>query len=253
MPTPSDFGRQGKPPSHPELLDWLARRFIDGGWSVKAMHRLILLSSTYRLSSADRAENLRVDPDNVYLWKHGRRRLDAEAIRDSLLSLADTLDRSPGGPHPFPAQTTWNFTQHNPFKAEYETRRRSVYLMTQRIQRHSFLGLFDGPDTNAGTAQRGSSTTTLQALYLLNNPFVHEQAGKFAARLMRERTEDPERVERAFLLALSRPASEEERTRSLEYLAQVRQKARAAGQPEGIGWESLARALLLSSEFVYVD
>ncbi len=113
-----------------------------------------------------------------------RRRLDAESIRDTLLALGGNLDSSPAGPHPFPPQHDWNFTQHNPFKAVYDTNRRSVYLMTQRIQRHPFLAIFDGADPSASTPARTTSTTPLQSLYLLNDPFVHEQSRRVADRVM---------------------------------------------------------------------
>jgi mono/diheme cytochrome c family protein len=257
VPTASNFGKQGQPPTHPELLDYLTRRFIESGWSVKAMHRLIMLSQTYQLASRDHAGNLKTDPDNVYRWRFDRRRLDAESIRDAMLAVSGALDRTPGGPHPFPDQTTWNFTQHNPFKAVYETDRRSVYLMTQRIQRHPYLALFDGPDTNASTAQRNTSTTPLQALFLLNDPFVHEQARKFAARLLAERSDDGSRVERAYLLALGRPPTADERAASQDYLARARAKLQSAGTPADrltpLAWESYVRALLMTNEFVYVN
>src|SRR5262249_12180950 len=171
------------------------------GGSVRAMQRLMVLSATYRQASGERDEVRLGDPDNALLSRFQRRRLDAEAIRDSLLALGGLLDRSPGGPHPFPDPSTWNFTQHNPFKAVYDTDRRSVYLMTQRIQRHPYLALFDGADTNASTARRLSSTTPLQALYLMNDPFAHRAARGFAARLMAEGSDDAARVERSFLLA----------------------------------------------------
>jgi hypothetical protein len=161
VPTPSDFGRQGQPPTHPELLDYLATRFVESGWSVKAMHRLVMLSRTYQLSGAEDAGNARTDAGDDYLWRFPRRRLDAESIRDAMLAVAGDLDRTPGGPHPFPDPKTWDFTQHKPFKAVYDTNRRSVYLMTQRIPRHLFLAHFDGPDTNASTARRTTSTTPL--------------------------------------------------------------------------------------------
>src|SRR5262249_47388528 len=147
----------------------------------------------------------------------------AEAIRDALLWLGDALDRSPGGPHPFPDQSTWDFTRHKPFKAVYETDRRSVYLMTQRIQRHPYLALFDRADTNASTARRGTSTTPLQALFLRNDPWVHRLARGFAARLLRERGGDPARVERSFRLAFGRPATGEERDAALAFLAAAKQ------------------------------
>ncbi|HEY8505692.1 MAG TPA: DUF1549 and DUF1553 domain-containing protein, partial [Gemmataceae bacterium] len=129
--TPSDFGVRGAPPTHPELLDWLAARFVAGGWSVKELHRLILRSRAYMLSAAESAENLAADPDNDLHWRFDRRRLDAETIRDTLLALGGNLDRSvTPGPHPFPPAEKWNFTQHYPFKDDYPTDRRSVYLMT---------------------------------------------------------------------------------------------------------------------------
>jgi hypothetical protein len=263
VPTPSDFGKQGKPPSHPELLDYLAAVFLaDGGpgappWGIKKMHRLIMLSRTYQLSSRDHAGNTQTDPDNESLWRFNCHRLDAESIRDALLAVSGALDRSVGGPHPFPAQATWDFTQHKPFKAVYETNRRSVYLMTQRIQRHPYLALFDGADPNASTAVRVTSTTPLQALYLLNDPFVHEQARRFAARLLAERSDEGGRIERAYLLAFGRPVTAEELSAGMEYLARVREKLRAAGTPrerqEIAAWESCARALLLANELVYVE
>ncbi|HXG61207.1 MAG TPA: DUF1553 domain-containing protein, partial [Planctomycetota bacterium] len=255
--TPSDFGVRGQAPSHPELLDWLTRRFLESGGSVKALHRLILLSRTYRMSSRADAAALRVDPQNVYLWRFPRRRLEAEAIRDALMAVAGTLDRTPGGPHPFPPQSTWSFTQHRPFIAVYETAKRSVYVMTQRIRRHPFFGLFDGPDTNASTAVRTESTTPLQGLFLLNDPFVHEQARAFAARLRRERGEEAERIERAYLLAFGRPPSSKEREAGRSYLAAVRERLGAAGVPEDRreteAWESYARVLFRLNEFIYVD
>src|SRR5262245_61713980 len=136
VPTPNDYGKQGQPPTHPELLDWLASRFLDSGWSIKSMHRLMVTSRAYRQASDEQDAARQADPENRLYWRFDRRRLDAESIRDTLLALGGVLDRSVGGPHPFPAQKAWDFTQHKPFKAVYETDRRSVYLMTQRIQRH---------------------------------------------------------------------------------------------------------------------
>ncbi|HXG11979.1 MAG TPA: PSD1 and planctomycete cytochrome C domain-containing protein [Gemmataceae bacterium] len=255
--TPSDFGVRGEKPTHPELLDWLARRFIDSGWSIKAMHRLIVLSRTYQLSSRDHPANAMADPGNTLRWRYNRHRLDAESIRDAMLAVSGGLDRSPGGPHPFPNQTTWDFTQHKPFKAVYETNRRSVYLMTQRIQRHPYLALFDGPDTNASTAVRLTSTTPLQALFLFNDPFVHEQARKFAARLLAEYPEDTGRIERAYLLAFGRPATAAEHAAGKSYLARVRAKLASTGvvgeEQTAAAWESYVRAILMANEFVYVN
>jgi hypothetical protein len=261
VPTPSDIGKQGRPPTHPELLDYLASEFTqarspgDRAWSIKKMHRLIMLSRTYQMASDDDPANLQIDVANDYLWRFSRRRLDAESIRDTLLAVSGVLDRTTGGPHAFPEQTTWNFTQHNPFKNVYETNRRSVYLMTQRIQRHPFLGLFDGADTNASTARRVTSTTPLQALYLMNDPFVHEQSRKFAARLLSERPDDAGRIERAYLLMFGRPAGGAEQTAAKEYLARVRDKLAGvpAEQQTRKALESFVRVLFMSNEFVYVN
>jgi hypothetical protein len=255
--TPNNFGKQGAPPTHPELLDYLAQRFIEGGWSIKAVHKLIMLSRTYQLSSEDDAANLKIDVNNSFHWRFGRHRLDAESIRDALLAVSGGLDKVQGGPHPFPPMSAWNFTQHNPFKAVYETDKRSVYLMTQRIQKHPFLALFDGPDTNTSTDVRPTTTTPLQALFLMNNPFVHAQAKKFAARLLAERNNDPDRIELAFLLAYGRPPSTQEQEQAKSHLQQVGQKLQLGGlapaQVTAQRWESLARALFMSNEFVYVN
>jgi len=285
VPTPNDFGKQGKPPTHPELLDWLACRLVEGRglrgesqrnasdrgllsdsqlstlnsqpprpWSIKAMHRLIVLSHTYQLASG--AVDAR-DPNNDLYGVYPRRRLDAEAIRDTLLVLGGNLDTSPAGPHPFPPQTTWKFTQHNPFKAVYETNRRSVYLMTQRIQRHPYLAIFDGPDPAASTPTRLTSTTPLQALYLLNDPFVHQQSQLFAKRVLSERPDDATRLDRAFQLALGRSPESAEREDALRFLAEVRDQFRVSETPaEQIdlqAWQALIRAVLRLNEFVYVD
>jgi Protein of unknown function (DUF1553)/Protein of unknown function (DUF1549)/Planctomycete cytochrome C len=257
VPTPSDFGMQGQPPTHPELLDYLASRFVEDGWSLRAMHRRMMLSRAYQMSSADDAANAKLDVDNEFLWHFPRRRLDAESIRDALLAVSGALDRSPGGPHPFPAMPTWDFTQHKPFKAVYDTDRRSVYLMTQRIQRHPFLAIFDGADPNASTATRVTSTTPLQALYLMNDPFVHARASGFAKRLLSERPDDTSRVERAYQLLFGRPPTSEETASARDHLGRVADKLQNGGvstdQITAKAWESLARGLMLSNEFVYVD
>jgi hypothetical protein len=251
VPTPNDFGRQGRPPSHPELLDWLARRFIESGYSIKSLHRLILASRTYQQSTRRSAEAIELDPTNELLGAYPRRRLDAESIRDTLLQLGGSLDTSPAGAHPFPPQSEWKFTQHNPFRAVYESRRRSVYLMTQRIQRHPFLATFDGADPSASTAARLTSTTPVQALFLLNDPLVHEQSTAFATRLQRDASTPTDRIRLAYALAFARQpdaAEESEASRFLERLA-----ANSSPDAERTAWEAFARALFRLNEFVYLD
>jgi hypothetical protein len=245
--TPSDFGRQGRVPTHPELLDWLARRFVESGWSVKALHRLILSSHAYRVSCDDDPAALAADPSDDLMWKFRRRRLEAEAIRDSILAVAGTLDRSIGGPHPIPPMPTWEYTEHKPFLSVYDHTLRSVYLLTQRISRHPFLGTFDGAETNSGTPARITSTTSLQALSLLNDPFVHTQAAAFAARLAKEGSDDTSRIDRAFLLALGRKPTGNERVWLIGSLAETREELN-----DQKAWESFARVVFRLSEFIYV-
>ena len=255
VPTPSNFGSLGLPPTHPELLDYLAARFVEEGWSVKAMHRLIMSSRTYQQSSADNETNAKIDVGNQYLWRFERRRLDAESIRDTLLAVSGNLDRTPGGAHPFPPMPKWDYTQHDPFKAVYETNRRSVYVMQQRFQRHPFFALFDGADTNASTERRITSTTPLQALFLMNDPLVHAQAKKFAARVRAGAEDDSARVDRAYLLLFGRHPTREESGAAMEYLGEVAERVKEGSSEERSvkAWESLARALFLSNEFVYLD
>ena len=255
--TPNDFGKQGKPPTHPELLDWLANRFIESGWSIKALHRTIMLSRTYQLASTRSDDAVARDPNNELLSSFPRRRLDAESLRDAMLVLGGNMDTSPAGEHPFPPQSEWKFTQHNPFKAVYDSKRRSVYLMTQRIQRHPYLAIFDGADPSASTAVRTSSTTPLQALFLLNDPFVHGQSREFAQRIVASAKDEPGRIQFAYRSALGRPAERAELDQCRTFLKSARTRLTESGtapdQLEGEAWQSMVRALLRLNEFVYVD
>ena len=202
--TPSDFGKRGIAPTHPELLDYLANRFIESGWSVKSMHRLLMLSETYKLASEGAAKNLDIDANNDYLWKFSRRRLDAESLRDSLLMISGQLERGPSGPHPFPHMGTWAYMQHGPFADVYESNRRSVYLMTQRIQRHPYLGMFDGADPALSTASRSLTITPIQALFSMNSEFVHRASNSWANKLMESGKDESTRVREAFRVVLGR-------------------------------------------------
>ena len=245
--TPNDFGLRGQLPTHPELLDFLAQRFIESGWSVKAMHRLILNSRTWQLVSAEPTQT--GDSNNALWHRAERRRLDAESIRDALLFVSGDLDLKPGGAHPFPAVHTWGFTQHNQFFASYDSPQRTVYQMQQRLRRHPFLGLFDGADPNSSTGARQISTTPLQSLFVMNDAFVHERAAKLAGRLLRERPDDASRIAGAFEILYARPAEPEEMQMAAGHLAEL-----ASGQcPPDQAWQSLTRALLAANEFIYLD
>lgn len=254
--TPNDFGRQGKPPTHPELLDFLAACFVESGWSVKAMHRLILLSRTWQQASTGATRSEGLDPANDLLGRHTRRRLDAESIRDALLFVGGELDEARPGPHPFPPQATWGFTQHSPFAAVYETRHRSVYLMQQRLRKHPYLALFDGADPSTATGLRLPTTTPLQALFLMNDPLAHAAAAKLAGRTAAA-ADEPARVDLAFRLAWGRPPAREEREDARDFLRRYRERLAAlrvpAGQAEAQAWAAFGRALLSANEFVFVD
>jgi len=259
--TPSDFGLRGIPPTHPELLEELAGEFIESGWSIKAMHRRIMLSKTYRLAAAHdpTATAAAVDTGNAWYWRADRRQLDAEALRDTLLTLGGSLDPSRPGPHPFPPVEKWTYTAHHQFKAVYPSNHRSVYLMVQRLHPHPYLSLFNGPDTSVTTATRDAFSVPLQALFLMNDPFVHEQAEGFARSVLSGAADDAERLDAAYLRALARRPADDERQRALEFLARYREAMAAEGASADdhdgalAAWSALARALLASNEFHYVD
>ena len=255
--TTSDFGTRGSPPTHPELLDYLASYFVDSGWSLKQLHRLILLSETYQLSSADVAANSAVDPQNELLWRHNRRRLDAESIRDSILMFSGELDLTPGERHPFPHELTYFYRQHEPFTESYQNRRRTVYGMQQRIQKNPYLDLFDGPDGNVPLGERKSSITSLQALFMMNSEFLHRQAEAIAERLLVRGDSTAERTEWAFETMLGRPVRAEEVEKTEQYLAAAAEQFSSSGC-QGAGceqraWAGYLRALLSANEFMFVE
>jgi hypothetical protein len=255
--TPNDFGSRGKAPNHPELLDYLAARFVDSGWSVKAMHRMIMLSHVYQLSSQDHAGDSAKDVGNDFLWRFNRRRLDAEEIRDAMLAVSGTLDTTMAGAQPFPPESQWHYTQHVPFIADYETNRRSVYLLQQRIRRSRVLEVFDGADTNATTPERTINITPIQALYMMNDPFTHKMADEFAVRIGMAYSEEPRRIDYAYRLALGRPATKEEIRAGHEYIQQVlrelEQTKIAEDQRMRAALGSYLRVLLSGNEFIFVD
>lgn len=247
--TPNDFGVRGVPPTHPELLDHLATQFLRGGWSLKSLHRLIMLSAIYQQATG-------TDPAAIELYSgFPRRRLDAEEIRDAVLLVSGELDPTPGREHPFPPPTSWGFTQHGPFTAVYDHHRRSVYLMTQRLKRHPFLALFDGPDPNASTAERLGTTVPTQALFFLNDPFIHDKAESWATRLLAALPDDTARLDEAWQTAVARKPSSAERTEALDFLAAYRAELLASGIDNGDrrAWAAYLRTLIGSNEFLYVD
>ena len=238
----NDFGARGENPTHPELLDWLAAKFVESGFSLKAMHRLILSSQVYQRASASPAA---ADPDNRLLANFPRRRLTAEEMRDSLLTASGQLDLTPAEAHPFPAEATWKFSQHNPFNAVYETNKRSAYLMVQRQRRHPFLSLFDGADPNATTAARQTTTVPTQALYFINDPFFHSQADALARKLSSQ-PDDDTRITEAWRFLFQRKPTVAETQRTKAFLESY------PGE-QADKWTAQVRVLMASNEFLHVD
>jgi hypothetical protein len=253
----NDFGVRGEKPTHPELLDWLASRFLQGGWSIKAMHRLIVLSHAYQMSSEDDPECSAKDVANDSLWRFNRRRMEAEELRDSFLAIAGTLDRGPVKNHPFPPEASWHYTQHKPFMADYASAHRSVYLMQQRFQKNAFLQLFDGADTNATTAVRPVSQTPVQALWALNSHLAHDEAQKLADRLMHEFSDEPARISNAFELAIGRTAEPDEIEAASKHIADTEAALADSTVPleqrPAVAFASFARVLLTSNEFLFIE
>jgi mono/diheme cytochrome c family protein len=223
--TPSNFGKMGERPTHPELLDWLATEFIEKGWSMKAMHRLLMNSETYQMVSDDNAASVAIDRDNKYLWRMPRRRLEGEAIRDSIMAVAGNLDRTVGGPavHPYidPAlfQSSSKRTWPGKPDSDPSTWRRSVYVFSKRSIPLPILDVFDRPDSVTSCSRRNRSTIAPQALILMNNAFVRMEAEKFAERLVKEAGKKPaSQVNHAFELALGRKPTAKELNESLAFL-----------------------------------
>jgi len=213
-------------------------------------------SRTYQLASVDNAANLAADPGNRWHWKYARRPLDAESIRDAMLAVSGRLDRTVPQSHPFPPVDTWGFTIHSPFHAVYDSSHRSVYLMVQRNRRHPYLALFDAADPNQSVASRQPTTTPTQALFLMNSPFVHEQARGFAQRIMGIVGDNDAKVAWAFETAHGRVPEKTVLRDSVEFVAAYRKKSASgddAGQRDIAAWSALARVLLTSNAFLYVD
>jgi hypothetical protein len=241
--TPSDFGRRGSRPTHPELLDWLTAEFVGSGWSVKHVHRLIVRSATYRQSSAVSDRGLAADAEARLLWRYPPRRLEAEAIRDAILAVSGALDRRMGGPGFDLFEPNDNYVKIYTPKRTFgpDEGRRLIYQSRPRMRPDDTFGAFDCPDAGQTAPSRTRSTTPLQALNLLNSPFVTQQAELFAARLRWEAAGDAgAQVDRGFALAYGRPPSAEERSAAVRLIAEH-------------GLAAFGRAVFNANEFLFVD
>lgn len=234
--TPSNFGSLGERPTHPELLDYLATRFVESGWSIKSLQREIVLSATYQQGGSLNASNMERDSDNRYLWRMNRRRLEVEAWRDAMLAVANQLEPTIGGP-------SAELTASN-------NRRRTLYGSVSRHELNSLLRLFDFPDPNITSDDRTVTTVPLQQLFVLNSEFMVRNSKALASSLSNETDiSNSERIRRAFLLLYGRPATEREVQLGLDFLSAPDTSA------EGTltRWQQYAQVLLSANEFLYVD
>ncbi len=232
--TPSNYGTLGEPPTHPELLDDLAVRFMDNGWSLKWLHREIVMSATYQQASVAGADprasrGREVDPANALWWRMNRKRLTVEQWRDAVLAATGELDASVGGPSLDPSDPA--------------ARRRTVYAERSRFQLNSMLSLFDFPDPNAHAARRNETTTPLQKLFLMNGPFLVRQADLLAAKLEEMDSPDDVRIAHLYQLLFERAPADEELQLGESFLRQA----------EGLSWSEYAQALLASNEMLIID
>ena len=245
--TPSNFGKLGDLPTHPELLDWLATEFVARGWSMKSMHRLLMTSQAYRMSSDDNSGGMAGDPENKLLWRMPRVRLEAEAIRDSILAAAGSLDLTLGGPCVYPYinpelfQSSTGRTWPGKPEEDPSTWRRSLYVFSKRSIRYPLFEAYDQPNLVNSCDRRNRSIVAPQALFLMNDSFVILQAKRFAERLRKEAGDDPRKqIERAYRVALGRLPAEPERAMAMAYV-----------KDSTDGLAGFCQALFSLNEFVY--
>ena len=264
--TPSDFGAMGSEPTDPALLDWLASEFVARGWSLKAMHRLMVTSQTYQRAGTWSDEAAEADPDDALQWRHRPQRLEAEPIRDAVLAVSGTLNPAVGGPSVMPEiEKAVLAGQSVPGKGwvasnAADSARRSIYVMAKRTLALPELEVMDAPDGNEPCPRRFVTTTAPQALTLMNGKFFHDQAAEFADRLEREAGDDPKaRVDRAFALAFGRAPTKQEQTESVRFLRSqaeriaARPSADARIDPDREALRSFCLALFGANEFLTVD
>jgi hypothetical protein len=247
--TPSDFGLRGEAPTHPELLDYLASQFMTHGWSIKTLHRTIMLSETYQQQSQSHAEGESKDPENRWLWRMNRRRLDWESLRDSLLTVSGQIDFRMGGPSV-------------PLLSEPFSARRSIYGFIDRQNLPGLFRTFDFVAPDSSAPQRLQTAVPQQALYLMNSSFIQQQttatANRISARWNSHDSADLDRqVQDLYEVIYSRSPTTDERQLAKQFMAdhhQADSSKVASGQAEEFSsWQEYVQALLLSNEFVFVD
>ncbi len=255
--SPDNFGTLGDRPVHATLLDWLALRLAGSGWSIKSLHRTIMLSATYGMSTRHDGDAIARDPENRLLWRFPRRRLEAEAVRDSLLALGGSLDLAMGG-QLLPDGNRDYVTGTGSKGATYDFDRRSVYLPVLRSAVYDVFQTFDFADPSVIAGRRDVTTVASQALFMMNGELVNREMRRFAARLLSAIPDDDrERVRRAYLEAFSRPPTAREIDRCLDFvrgLGEELERESVAPDERRLGaWHALCRALVASNEFMYLE
>lgn len=236
--TPSNFGKLGDAPSNPELLDHLAQYLINSGWSIKSLQKYIVCSETFKQSSKSITNNMNIDPENVYLWKFNRQRLDIEAWRDSILSVAGSLDKTIGGP-------TFNLNDDN-------AKRRTIYAKISRHELNALLRIFDFPDPNITSEKRIETTVPQQQLFIINSPFVIEQSKLLAKKIQSISKSETENIISAYKIIFSRPPSSNELEIAMLFL-HANEESIEKPMNKMDRWERFAQALIASNEFMYID
>jgi hypothetical protein len=251
--TPDNFGKMGERPTHPELLDYLAAQFVKNGWSIKAMHRMIMLSSAYQMASENPNVAPDADADNRLLTRFNRRRLSVEEMRDGLLQIDGTIDFTMGGTLQKGRGTDGENNQGRLSLNPEKLKRRTVYLPLRRANLPTLLNLFDFGDATTASGKRQLTNVATQALFWLNSEFLNERALDVAKSLLdRKDMSSAARIENAYLRILNRQPSKDEVDGALNYIAGFKQKfpGKMADQK---AWQSLCRVLMSSNDFVYVD
>ncbi len=255
--SPDNFGRLGERPTHPLLLDWLAKRCVEQGWSLKQMHRLILLSSTYQMSTTYNEAAAEQDPENRLWWRMNRQRLEVEEIRDALLAVGGALDDKMGGTYLATGNRQYVTSTANINPVIYQHNRRSIYLPVIRSALYELFQAFDFADPSVMNGRRDQTTVAPQALFMMNSALVLEQSQRLATELLGQPELDTAgRIRALYLKVYGRPPTPVEIQRDTAYLERFRQAAGEkipAAEIESRAWRSLSRAVLAANEFLYVE
>jgi hypothetical protein len=258
VPSVDNFGRLGEPPSNLLLLDWLALRFIERGWSIKQMHRLIMLSNTYQMSAAYDAHAAEIDPENILLWRMSRRRLEAEEIRDAIMAVSGNLDLTAGGSILNYKDREYVSDTEKRGGGDYDRNRRAVYIPVVRSSMYEVFQAFDLPDPSTSNGDRSATVVAPQALFMMNGSVALAHTRTMAGKLLaRADLDDTGRVRDAYERALGRPPAAKEIDRALSFIAQVERAMKDRNQDpaerRAFAWQSFCKSLIASNEFIYLN